>query len=68
MYCRVGKYANTIRLAIIKINELGIPQDKWPKIKTWTKCLTEDSALSDSTCANLAKTAIAESTSPKRGS
>ena len=61
MYCRVGKYANTIRMAIVKIKELGIPQDKWPKIKTWTKCLPADNALSDSTFANLTKKAIAES-------
>ena len=55
MYCRVCKYANTIRMAMVKITELGIPQDKWSKIRTWTKCLPGDNALSDSTCANLDK-------------
>ena len=63
MYCRVGKYANTIRMAMAKIKELGIPQNKYSKSRTWTRCLPEDNAFSDSTCANLVKTAIAESRS-----
>ena len=63
MYCRVGKSANSTRIAMAKIKELGTPHDKRPNSRTWTRCLPEDSALSDSTCANLAKTAIADSRS-----
>ena len=45
------------------IKQLGIPEDQWSRSRTWTRCLPADTALSDITCANLAKAALVDSRS-----
>ena len=60
-YCRVGRYANSIQIAIAKMKEHKIPLDLLTKVATWKQYLPLDSALSEHTCANLANTAFEES-------
>ena len=55
-----------MRLAIAKMKELKVPQDPWTRSATWKRCLPLDSALSDVTCASLAKAALVDSRSDWR--
>ena len=60
-YCRAGRYANAIRIAVEQMKGNNIPQQRWTKTRTWKLFLLPHAGFSENVCANLAAIALGES-------
>ena len=57
-YCRTGRYANAIQIAIDQIKKKCLPQQRWTKASTWKRVLPPHSGVNENTCANIATIAL----------